>query len=85
MSIEPTMPQEMGIDDAFRDSEAQLGHKNIFELFPDEDSIGFADFHGFDPVVAEACFRIYRRVLSCVLSWPSFFTVPFGCGRHELH
>jgi hypothetical protein len=26
-------------------------------LFPDEDSVGFADFHVFDPVVAEACLR----------------------------
>jgi len=40
------MPQEMGVDHALGKIEAQAGHENIFELFPDEFSVGFFVFHG---------------------------------------
>ena len=43
------MAQEMRIDDSFRNREVQPRREIIFYLFPDEDSVGFADFHGFDP------------------------------------
>ncbi len=43
------MPQEMRIDNSFVHREAQPRHKNIFELFPDEHSVDFADFHGNGP------------------------------------
>src|SRR5216683_7583420 len=36
----------MRVDGALGESEAQPWHQDIFELFPDEDSVGFADFHG---------------------------------------
>jgi len=47
--FEPTVPQEMRIDDSFRDIEAQPRREVIFELFPDEDGVDVADFHGCDP------------------------------------
>jgi len=59
LSFEPAMPQEMRIDDSFDDSKAQPRHENIFELFPDEDGVDVADFHGCDPDVAETRFRLF--------------------------
>ncbi len=57
--FEPAMPQKMRIDRALGESEAQPRHQNIFELFPDEDSVGFADFHGYSPGIAKARFRLF--------------------------
>src|SRR5713226_1999638 len=53
------MPQKMRIDGTLGESEAQPRHKNILDLFPDEDSVGFADFHGCDPDVVETRFRLF--------------------------
>jgi hypothetical protein len=36
----------MGVDHALGKIEAQAWHENIFELFPDEFSVGFIVFHG---------------------------------------
>ncbi len=59
--FQPAMPQQMRIDGALGECEAQPRHQNIFELFPDEDSIGFADFHDCDPVVVGAALRRHLR------------------------
>jgi hypothetical protein len=59
LAFEPAMPQEMRIDNAFVDRKAQARHKDIFDLLPDEESVSFADFHGFDPDVAETRFRAF--------------------------
>jgi hypothetical protein len=32
---------------------------SLFDLLPAEDSVGFSDFHGCDPVVAETHFRLF--------------------------
>ena len=40
------MTQKMGVDHALGKIEAQAGRENVFELFPDEFSIGFIGFHG---------------------------------------
>src|SRR5712692_5471460 len=85
------MPQKMRIDGALRESEAQPRHKNIFDLFPDEDSIGFADFHGCDPDVAETRFRAFcvRVGLNVALGFsPASFLLShpggFACRRWAL-
>jgi len=46
LAFEAAMPQEVGVDRALGKIEAQAGHENIFELFPDEFSVGFFVFHG---------------------------------------
>ena len=46
LAFEVAMPQEVGVDRALGKIEAQAGHENIFELLPDESSIGFFVFHG---------------------------------------
>jgi len=46
LAFEAAMPQEMGVDRSLGKIEAQAGHENIFELFPDEFSVGFFVFHG---------------------------------------
>jgi hypothetical protein len=46
LAFEAAMPQEMGVDHALGKIEAQTGHENVFELFPDEFRIGFFVFHG---------------------------------------
>jgi hypothetical protein len=53
------MAHEMVIDRALGEIEAQARHKNIFELFPDEDSVGFVVFHSYVPDVAEGRFRAF--------------------------
>jgi len=45
LAFEAAMPQEMGVDHALGKIEAQARHESIFELFPDECSIGFLVFH----------------------------------------
>jgi hypothetical protein len=47
LAFEAAMPHEMGVDHALGKIEAQAGHEIIFELFPDECSIGFIVFHGW--------------------------------------
>ncbi len=69
------MPQQMRIHGALRESKAQPRHQNIFELFPDEDSIGFADFHCCDPVVVGAALRRHLRFADTRLR---AFSVPVG-------
>jgi len=49
LAFEPAVPQEMRIDNALVDSEAQARAENIFDLLPDEDGVDVADFHVFDP------------------------------------
>jgi hypothetical protein len=44
-AFEATMPQEMVIDHALDEIEAQAGHEIIFDLFPDEESIEVFGFH----------------------------------------
>jgi len=39
----------MGVDHALDKIEAQTGDEDVFELFPDESSVGFFVFHGWDP------------------------------------
>jgi len=56
----------MRVDGALGESEAQPWHQNIFELFPDEDGVGFADFHGCDPDVAETRFRQFASQWVCM-------------------
>jgi len=51
----------MRVDGTLGESEAQPRHKNILDLFPDEDSVGFADFHGCDPEVVGAALRRHLR------------------------
>jgi len=36
----------VGVDRSLGKIEAQAGHENVFELFPDESSVGFFVFHG---------------------------------------
>jgi len=47
LALEAAMPHEMGVDHALGKIEAKAGHENIFELFPDECSIGFLVIHGW--------------------------------------
>jgi hypothetical protein len=46
LAFEVAMSQEVGVDRALGKIEAQAGHENVFELFPDEFRIGFFVFHG---------------------------------------
>ncbi len=59
LAFEPAMPQEMVIDRALDEIEAEARHEIIFELFPDEDGVGFVVFHGDSPDVAEAHFHAF--------------------------
>jgi hypothetical protein len=45
-SFETAVPEEMRIDGAVRDGQAQLGNEKILELFPDLCGVGFFVFHG---------------------------------------
>jgi len=45
-SFETAVPEEMRIDDAVRDGQAQPGNEKVFELFPEEFSVRFFSFHG---------------------------------------
>jgi len=46
LAFEAAVAQEMGVDHALGKIEAQARHENIFELFPDECSIGLLVCHG---------------------------------------
>src|SRR5260370_19678353 len=46
LSFETAVPQEMRIDGAVRDGEAQAGNEMVLELFPDLCGVGFIVFHG---------------------------------------
>ncbi len=46
LAFEAAMPQEVGVDRSLGKIEAQAGHENVFELFPDESSVGSFVFHG---------------------------------------
>ncbi len=45
-SFETAVPQEVRIDGAVRDGQAQAGNEMVFELFPDLCGVGFFGFHG---------------------------------------
>jgi len=45
-SFETAVPQEMRIDGAVRDGQAQARNEQVFELFPDLCGVGFIVFHG---------------------------------------
>jgi hypothetical protein len=45
LAFETAMPNEVVIDHALGKSEAQAGHENVIELFPEECGIGFVVFH----------------------------------------
>ena len=44
--FETAVPQEVRIDGAVRDGQAQPGNQMVFELFPDLYGVGFFVFHG---------------------------------------
>jgi hypothetical protein len=44
-AFETAMPQEMRIDAALRDGQAQIGNEHVIELFPHVFGVGFFDFH----------------------------------------
>lgn len=46
LAFEVAMPQEVGVHHALGKIEAQAGREDIFELLPDEFSVGFFGFHG---------------------------------------
>ena len=46
LAFEAAMPQEVGVNHALGKSEAQAGHQNVIELFPEECGIRFIVFHG---------------------------------------
>ncbi len=46
LAFEAAMAQEMGVDHALGEIEAQARHEILFELFPEECRIGFMVFHG---------------------------------------
>ncbi len=45
-AFEVSVPQEVRIDGAVDDRQAQPGHETVFELFPDLCGVGFCVFHG---------------------------------------
>jgi len=45
LPFEASMAQEMIVDDALDEIEAEAGHKVIFDLFADEESIEIFAFH----------------------------------------
>lgn len=44
-AFQAAVPQEMGIDGAVKDREAQLRRELVFQLFPDKFGVRFFDFH----------------------------------------
>src|SRR5260370_39261203 len=51
LPFQAAVPQEVRIDGAVRDGQAQPGNEMVFELFPDLCGVGFFVFHGSGPEV----------------------------------